>query len=106
MLLPCDKRGILVAGSLVFTWIALGFPLRWSKRRGGTEFEWIGFWADLWGGRLGISPKRASWLTNWMKGQAAAGRVEMSDFTAVLGRLSFSTGPLDFLKPFIAPLHA
>ena len=30
----------------------------------------------------------------------------MADFTAVLGRLCFAMGPLEYLRPFIAPLFA
>ena len=68
--------------------------------------DWIGFWTDLWAGHLGISEKRAVWLSGWMMKQVEAGRTDLADFTSVLGRLCFSMGPLEFLRPLIAPLFA
>ena len=41
-----------------------------------------------------------------MSGQVKAGRTDLADFTSVLGRLCFSMGPLEYLRPFVAPLFA
>jgi hypothetical protein len=106
IMLACDKMGIILCGMLIFVLAALGVPWRWDKGRGGTEVDWIGYWADLWQGHLGISERRAQWMAQWMSKQTSAGSTNMADFTAVLGRLCFAMGPLEFLRPFIAPLFA
>ena len=106
IMLACDKAGITLCGTLIFFLSALGVPWRWDKGRGGTEVDWIGYWVDLWKGRLGISVRRAQWLAEWMAKQAAEGATDMADFVAVLGRLCFAMGPLEYLRPFIAPLFA
>ena len=36
----------------------------------------------------------------------AAGVVDMADFKAVVGRLGFALGALDYLKPFVSPLYS
>jgi hypothetical protein len=106
LMLPYDKASIVLSGALIYLWVALGVPFRWDKCRGGDKVDWIGFWTDLWAGHLGISEKRAEWLAGWMLKQVEAGRTDLADFTSVLGRLCFSMGPLEFLRPFIAPLFA
>jgi hypothetical protein len=106
LILAGDKAGIIFAGVLIYFLMALGVPFRWDKCRGGTQVEWIGYWADLWQGRLGISERRAQWLASWMTKQVDEGRTELADFASVLGRLCFAMGPLEFLRPFIAPLFA
>jgi hypothetical protein len=68
--------------------------------------EWIGFWANLVDNSLGITTKRANWLVGWMRAQVEAGTSDMRDFVAVLGRLCFAMGPLEFLRPFVAPLFS
>jgi hypothetical protein len=68
--------------------------------------EWIGFWADLWDSSLGITTKRATWLVGWIRARVEAGITDMRDFVAVLGRLCFAMGPLEFLRPFVAPLFS
>ena len=98
-------QDINLLGGIIFFWTAVGIPLRWDKSRGGTEVEWIGFFCDYWGSRLGISLKRATWLIDWMRKQVAARSADMADFTAVLGRLCFTMGPLDVLRPFVTPLY-
>ena len=100
------KSGIAFLGEYLLLLLALGVPFRWDKFRGGTAVEWVGFWIDLWEGEIGISEKRAAWLISWMRYRIGEGRADMRDFTAVLGRLCFTMGPVDFLRPFIAPLFA
>jgi len=106
LMLPCDLAGLVFAGALIFLWTALGIPFKWAKCRGGDQVDWIGYWLSLWDGRLGISERRAAWLSNWMLQQVKGGRTDLAEFTSVLGRLSFSMGPLDHLRPFISPLFA
>ena len=55
---------------------------------------------------MGISESRADWLIRWMETTVKEGKVRTDDFRAVLGRLSFSLGVLDYLKPFVSPLFA
>ena len=62
IMLAADKMGIILCGTLIFFLSALGVPWHWGKGRGGTEVDWIGYWVDLWKGRLGISVRRAQWL--------------------------------------------
>ena len=100
------KSGIAFLGEYLFLLLALGVPFRWDKFRGGTAVEWVGFWIDLWEGQIGISVKRAAWLVKWMRDRIQEGRSDMRDFTAVLGRLCFTMGPVEFLRPFIAPLFS
>ena len=100
------EREIVGAVTLIFVLCALGFPFKWRKFRGGFQVDWIGYHIDLDRRALGISPRRASWLTNWMSRQMENGKVDLKDFAAVLGRLSFSMGPLAYLRPFIAPMYA
>jgi hypothetical protein len=106
IMLAVDTGGIISCGTLIFFLSALGVPWRWDKGRGGTEVDWIGYWVDLWKGRLGISVRRAEWLAEWMARQTREGATDMADFVAVLGRLCFAMGPLEYLRPFIAPLFA
>jgi len=86
-MLAQNKSGIVCCGYLLFTLVALGIPWRWDKFRGGTEVEWIGYWADLWRSQLGMSAKRAERLIRWMDSQVAAGTTDLADFAAALGRL-------------------
>ena len=39
-----------------------------------------------------LSEKRAEWICNWVEITVAAGVVKLHDFSAVLGRFSFSIG--------------
>jgi hypothetical protein len=41
-----------------------------------------------------------------MLAQTSTGTTDMQDFAAVLGRLCFAMGPLEYLRPFIAPLFS
>ena len=50
--------------------------------------------------------RRAQWHSQWLARQTSVGSTDMGDFTAVLGRLCFAMGPLEYLRPFIAPLFA
>jgi len=93
-------------GAIIFLWVALGVPFKWSKFRGGQQAEWIGFWLCLGEFRLGVSEKRAAWMRKWIARVLAEGFVEMRDFTAVLGRICFVMGALEYLRPFTAPLFA
>ena len=93
-------------GALIFLWVALGVPWKWKKWRGGHTVQWIGYTIDYEKYTVGISGERARWLTEWMEKVVKEGMVSTEDFRAVLGRLSFSMGVLEYLKPFLSPLFA
>ena len=93
-------------GFAVFFLSLLGVPFSWKKFKGGTELDWIGYWMDVRASRFGVSLKRATWLSSWLRARVAEGRVDMRDLEAVLGRLCFAVGPLEFLRPFLAPIYA
>ena len=67
---------------------------------------WVGYEIGLRDWTLGISEARARWLIDWMMKTVEAKAVDLADLTAVLGRLAFAMGPLDFLRPFLAPIFA
>ena len=102
--LASTPEGVEFMGAFLFLLVALGVPLRWDKCRGGTRVDWIGFVADLDRTLIGISESRAAWLSGWMRAKVSEGIVRVSDFAAVLGRLSFAMSALEFIRPFLAPL--
>ena len=100
------KQGVELLGFIVAFFAALGVEFKWAKFRGGTEGPWIGYWVDIRGFQLGLSEKRASWLTGWLRQRINEAVVDMDDFRAVLGRLGFALAPLEHIRPFTAPLFA
>lgn len=93
-------------GFMVFVLSAVGVPFSWKKFRGGTRLVWIGYWMDLRAFLLGISESRAAWLRNWLRGKAQEGTLDVDDLMSVLGRLCFALGPLEYVRPFVAPIYA
>ena len=49
-------------GAMIFLWVAVGVPWKWSKFRGGQEVGWIGYWLSVADFSLGTSEKRARWI--------------------------------------------
>ena len=93
----------IVAVVLLMT--VLGFPWNWKKFRGGDLVAWIGYEIDFSKFCVGISKKRAQWLIDWVDRALKEGFVKVSELEAVVGRLGFAMVPLDFLRPFMAPLY-
>ena len=91
---------------LIFVWSALGIPFGWKKFRGGVETQWIGYTINIRSFQLGISERRAEWLRSWLEKAAGGAPTSMEDMAAVLGRLCFALGPLETLRPFVAPLFS
>ena len=56
--------------------------------------------------KLGLSPKRGSWLVEWLRGLAESGKAEARSFAQGLGRLGFASIAPDWERPFLGPLHA
>ena len=97
------RRGITL--SYLFL-SALGFPFKWAKKRGGMRVEWIGLYTDYPTYRLGLSPKRASWMHGWVLDLAKKGTTTAKDFEQGLGRLGFSALALVWERPFLGPLYS
>ena len=114
MLLYADDLETLGTGArgrqgipLSYTYLAaMGYPFKWPKTRGGFKVEWLGMETDYVGYRLGLSPKRASWLVDWLRNLAKEGRAEAKPMSQGLGRLGFAAIALDWERPFLGPLHA
>ena len=97
---------IVDLGALILVWVALGVPWKWQKWRGGHQVGWIGYWVCFETYHVGISAARATWLQDWIRKTVEEGEIQVAEFRAVLGRISFTLGVLDYLKPFVAPLFS
>ena len=84
----------------------LGYPFKWAKTRGGYCVEWLGMETDYSCYKLGMSAKRAAWLSGWLREKATAGRIEAKEMQQGLGRLGFAAIAVDWERPFLGPLHA
>ena len=114
LLIFADDFDLKVQGS-EFAIALLGFvfylcvfkvPQSWKKYRGGSDYSWIGFQADLKGARIGLSIARAKWVTEWCRKMASESVADTEVFAAGLGRLTFAVAVLEYERPFLAPLHA
>ena len=97
------RRGIVLSFVLLS---CFGFPFKWSKQRGGMKVEWIGLFADYTSMKLGLSPKRASWLSDWVLKVAQAGKITSKEMEQGLGRLGFASNALTWERPFLGPLYS
>ncbi len=96
----------LQLAKVMLFWEAAGCPISWKKRRGGLEVEWLGYYLDYRGYCLGISIARRDWLLKWASDILSSGMVLVHNLAEGVGRLSYSTGVLEWGKPFLAPLYA
>ena len=109
MLLACNVRGIRFTRPILRFIVLLGvfdFPLKWGKTRGGIRAEFVGYlfhWDTLQGG---LSERRCSWITGWLRKTADIGAIVTRELRGGLGRISFSSALLRFLLPFLGPLYA
>ena len=97
------RRGTVLSFLYLST---LGFPFKWAKQRGGLKVEWIGLYSDYTTMRLGLSPKRATWMEMWMRKLAEAGKTTAKEMEQGLGRLGFAANALTWERPFLGPLYA
>ena len=84
----------------------LGVPLSWKKCRGGLQYDWIGYWLDIGRFAIGINASRVDWIKRWSEKVIADRMIRIGELKQALGRLSFVTGPLLYLRPFLGPLYA
>jgi len=92
--------------AFLLLWVVMGTPIKWKKCQGGIEVEWLGCWVDYGRFQLGISEARAAWLVQWLRRALEQGTVLVSTLVAVLGRLGFAAGVLEWDRPFLGPLYA
>ena len=86
--------------------VVIGAPLAWHKLCGGVETEWVGYALDVGRFEIGISEKRAQWVIRWCNDKVRERQVRLGELREGLGRLQFLAGPLEHLRPFLAPLYA
>ena len=98
--------GIRSSVLCLFIMVFLGVRCSWSKVHGGFTFTWVGMEICLVDHSLGLSEARAAWLVNWIGEALRTKGVYIRDLVSVLGRLSFAAGPLERIRPFLAPLFA
>ena len=97
------RRGIVISYAAL---AALGFPFKWAKTCGGFVVEWVGFETAYSSFKLGLSRRRAEWLTRWCMEVSASGRTTWSDFSCALGRLGFGANALSWERPFLGPMYS
>ena len=85
---------------------ALGTPFKWEKLRGGMATDWIGFHTDYVLKQLGLSVKRAEWITTWCNKLISEIYVHPAEMASGLGRLGYAANALYWEKPFLGPLYA
>ena len=82
-----------------------GVPLSWNKTAGGDTVIWVGFELLLHSYQLGISARRAEWLTKRAREVACSTYIQMNKFEEGLGRVVYVAGALEFERPFLGPLY-
>ena len=80
---------------------ALGVPFSWTKLSAGFVVGWIGLEVNVKEGSLGLSARRAAWVTGWLEAKVAAGKVQIGELVQALGRMQFAYGVLRWDRPFI-----
>ena len=78
----------------------------WSKVRGGTEVNWIGYCLNIHTFHKGINVSKREWIVQWITKKLELGGVVGRELKSVLGRLSFVAGALRHVRPFLAPLFS
>ena len=89
-----------------FAFELLEIPVTWSKVRGGTEVNWIGYCLNIHRFQKGINQSKRAWIADWIAKKLEAGGVVGRELKSVLGRLSFVAGALRHVRPFLAPLFS
>ena len=74
----------------ILTAIFFGTPFSFAKFAGGVEVEWVGYWLDVANFGIGLSDRRAAWMTKWLTETLTAKKALVGKIGDVLGRLSFA----------------
>ena len=70
-------------GPIIFLWVALGVPWKWSKFHRGKEVDWIGYWLSVADFRLEIWEKRADGYGNGFQRPLTRGLPRRGTFSCV-----------------------
>jgi hypothetical protein len=100
---PAERQG---ATKFLSFLTALGTPFKWEKLRGGMATDWIGFHTDYMTKELGLSTKRAEWISSWCEKLVSDLSVYPSEMASGLGRLGYAANALHWEKPFLGPIYA
>ncbi len=80
--------------------------MSWEKVTGSFIIAWIGYEINLREYSLGISARRAEWVTGWLKRNLSDNRVLLRELRQALGREVCIYGALSWDTPFLAPLFS
>ena len=83
----------------------LGVPFSWPNLAMGFVVNWIGLEVNVREWSLGLSARRAAWVTGWLEAKLAAGKVRIGELVQALGRMQLAYGVLRWDRPFLAPLY-
>ena len=98
-----EKKSIIRA---VVALLALGWPFKWTKFRGGHEVEWVGYAIHYAEYKLGISASRSGWVCSWIDKLLNQRRVATTEMRCGLGRLAFVAQALTYEKPMLGVLYS
>ena len=76
-----------------------------ARQQGRDVVSWVGFELLHRTRMLGITQRRADWLTKLSREVAAAPLVNMASFEEGLGRVMYVVSALEYERPFLAPLY-
>ena len=83
-----------------------GVRLSWNfKPAGGDVVTWVGFELLHCSLQLGISQRRAKWLTRWTLELSQSDFVNITAFEQGFGRVIYVLGAMEYERPFLAPLY-
>ena len=99
-----DRESAII-GVILFLSIC-GVPFSWDKTQGGSEIRWIGYHLLLNSPAVGITESGARWAINWLDRVCVDGCIRGDELRSGVGRLAFTTGALEYERPFLAPLYA
>lgn len=71
-----------------FAFELMEIPVTWSKVRGGTQVDWIGYCLNVYDYQKGINQSKRDWIVAWIERKTAQGGVVGRELKSVVGRLS------------------
>ncbi|CAJ1449082.1 unnamed protein product, partial [Effrenium voratum] len=102
---------IIVKFTCLLMWLLgmemLGLPFSYNKFQGGLQAGFVGYLLDYREVRVGIIKRRGDWLIGYVDATEESNlMVQMRHFEEFVGRLSFVSRVLVWLKPHLSPLFA